>query len=149
MLTIRRSSPSDLEALFNIWREAVRATHSFLSKADVEFYAQLVRNDYLPHVEVWVAVDPMNAPIGFIGMTGSMIDALFIAPEQHGRGVGRRLVEYVRSQEGSLRVDVNEQNEGARAFYTRLGFQETGRSELDGSGRPFPLIHMTLAPALK
>jgi putative acetyltransferase len=145
MLTVRQSRSSDLETLFNIWLAAVRATHSFLSEADVEFYANMVRSDYLPHAEFWVAVDASDAPVAFMGMTGAMIDALFVAPEQHGKGVGRLLVQYAREREGVLTVDVNEQNEGARAFYKRLGFQETGRSELDGSGRPFPLIHMKMA----
>ena len=144
MFTIRRSRPSDLDTLFDIWLAAVRATHSFLGEADVEFYANMVRNDYLPHAEFWVAADASDAPVAFMGMTGAMIDALFVAPDQHGKGVGRLLVRHAREREGVLSVDVNEQNEGARAFYRRLGFQEIGRSELDGSGRPFPLIHMKM-----
>ncbi|WP_373371514.1 GNAT family N-acetyltransferase [Microvirga sesbaniae] len=80
-----------------------------------------------------------------MGMTGAMIDALFVAPGQHGKGIGRLLVQYAREREGALTVDVNEQNEGARAFYRRLDFQELGRSERDGSGRSFLLIHMKTA----
>jgi putative acetyltransferase len=41
-----------------------------------------------------------------------------------------------------LRVDVNEGNPGALAFYRRLGFTQTGRSPLDGAGRPYPLLHL-------
>jgi putative acetyltransferase len=37
---------------------------------------------------------------------------------------------------------VNEQNEGACAFYRKLGFRQVGRSELDDSGRPFPILHL-------
>jgi putative acetyltransferase len=39
-------------------------------------------------------------------------------------------------------VDVNEQNPEARGFYERLGFTVVARSELDGTGRPFPLLHL-------
>jgi len=39
-------------------------------------------------------------------------------------------------------VDVNEQNEQAVAFYRRLGLEVEGRSEVDGMGKPFPLLHM-------
>jgi putative acetyltransferase len=145
MFTFRESRSNDLETLFSIWLSAVQATHSFLSEADIEFYANLVRNDYLPHAEFWVAVDASDVPVAFMGMTGAMIDALFVAPGQHGKGVGRLLVQHARERIGALTVDVNEQNEEARAFYRRLGFQELGRSELDGSGRPLPLIHMKVA----
>jgi putative acetyltransferase len=41
---------------------------------------------------------------------------------------------------------VNEQNDAARAFYERLGFQIVGRSDLDDAGRPFPLLHMRRPP---
>jgi putative acetyltransferase len=37
---------------------------------------------------------------------------------------------------------VNEQNRSALAFYEHLGFERTGRSPVDGQGRPYPLIHL-------
>jgi putative acetyltransferase len=43
---------------------------------------------------------------------------------------------------GALTVDVNEQNPAAVGFYERLGFVVVGRSPRDGSGRPFPLLHL-------
>lgn len=46
---------------------------------------------------------------------------------------------------GAHLVDVNEQNEGAVGFYRRLGFEVYDRSERDGQGMPYPLLHMRLA----
>jgi putative acetyltransferase len=43
---------------------------------------------------------------------------------------------------GATTVDVNEQNVGAVAFYRRIGFEVEGRSEVDSTGKPFPLLHM-------
>jgi putative acetyltransferase len=40
-----------------------------------------------------------------------------------------------------LELDANEES-GAVDFYRRLGFEVVGRSEVDGAGRPYPLIHM-------
>ncbi|HKH91462.1 MAG TPA: hypothetical protein VKA54_06650 [Gemmatimonadaceae bacterium] len=45
----------------------------------------------------------------------------------------------------ALDVDVNEQNEPARRFYSALGFSVVGRSETDMAGRPFPMLHMRRA----
>ncbi|WP_207462739.1 acetyltransferase [Azospirillum sp. SYSU D00513] len=144
MLTIRPSRPEDRDALFGIWLAAVRATHDFLTEEDIAYYAGQVREAYLPQAEFLVAVDGADRPVGFMGMTGAKIDALFVDPSRHGQGVGRALVSQARSRVPVLEVDVNEQNGRARAFYERLGFRETSRSELDDSGRPFPLIHMAL-----
>ena len=41
-------------------------------------------------------------------------------------------------------MDVNEQNDVAIAFYERMGFKQIGHSELDATGRPFPIVHMEL-----
>ena len=48
---------------------------------------------------------------------------------------------------GDLTVDVNEQNPAACRFYEACGFVVEGRSELDSTGRPFPLLQMRLAAA--
>jgi putative acetyltransferase len=83
--------------------------------------------------------------IGFMGMSGSKMESLFLAPEFHRRGAGRRLVRHAQALHGELTVDVNEQNSAACGFYQACGFVVEGRSELDDQGRPYPLLHMRLA----
>jgi putative acetyltransferase len=144
MVSIRAKTHADVPALFDIWRRAVIATHHFLSAADFAEIEALVRDIYLPAAELWVAADESAPPVGFIGLSGAHIDALFVAPNAHGRGVGRRLVEHARGMPRPLSVDVNEQNEGALAFYRRLGFRVSGRSPTDDQGRPYPLLHLRL-----
>ena len=82
---------------------------------------------------------------GFCGVHDGNIEMLFIAPEARGSGVGRLLVAYAINRQGARRVDVNEQNAQALGFYQHLGFGVTGRSPLDGQGKPYPLLHMALA----
>ncbi|MCB5176748.1 acetyltransferase [Microvirga lenta] len=147
MIRIRPSRPTDVPAMFEIWREAVRATHGFLTEEDIRFYAVQVRDHYLPSCPFWVATTEGDEPKGFMGMTGAKIDALFVHPSEHGKGIGRVLVAHAASLAGELTVDVNEQNAGACSFYGRLGFRQTGRSELDGSGKPFPILHLARASA--
>lgn len=60
-----------------------------------------------------------------------------------GAGGGRRLVEHAQAlRGGALSLDVDEQNAAARAFDEALGFVVVGRSLLDGTGRPDPLLHL-------
>ncbi|MBB6670390.1 acetyltransferase [Cohnella nanjingensis] len=133
----------DHDRLVDIWYRAVRLTHTFLAESDIQFYREIVQNGALREVEIWVARNEKQEPTGFIGLVGTKIEMLFVDPESHGRGIGSRLIKHAQQLKGSmLQVDVNEQNDGACAFYKRFGFVQIGRSELDGSGKPFPLLHL-------
>ncbi len=140
-MTIRPAAPEDRDALVDVWLRSVRATHSFLTEDDIQSLLPLVRDTALPGLEVWVLVAD-GVPVGFLGMAGNRIEALFLAPELRRRGGGRLLVEHAVARHPTLLVDVNEQNPEARRFYEAMGFLVQGRSELDGQGRPFPLLHM-------
>ncbi|OPH47149.1 GNAT family acetyltransferase [Paenibacillus ferrarius] len=133
------------DKLVDIWHRAVIQTHTFLTEEDINFYHKMVQNEALQSSEVWLELNTSQVPIGFIGLDGMKIEMLFVDPEFHGQGVGSRLINHAEKLKGStLQVDVNEQNEGAVAFYKKFGFVQIGRSELDGSGNPFPLLHLEL-----
>ncbi|MDI4643548.1 GNAT family N-acetyltransferase [Cohnella hashimotonis] len=133
------------DKLIDIWYEAVRLTHTFLTEADINFYRDMLQSGALHQVEIWIALNDNNEPSGFIGLDGTKIEMLFVHPESHRKGVGSGLIEHARSIKGNhLEVDVNEQNENAYTFYKQLGFVRIGRSELDHSGKPFPLLHLAL-----
>ena len=130
--------------LIALWERSVRATHDFLSEDDIVALRPLVEaaldDDAL---ELWVLTEPGDRPVGFMGLAGEDISALFLEPARRGRGGGSRLVAHAQaSRGGDLTVDVNEQNQAAVGFYQALGFVVVGRSPLDDGGRPFPLLHM-------
>jgi putative acetyltransferase len=145
-MTIRRANPTDRDALVEIWLRSVRATHTFLSEEDIQSLLPATR-DYLTsdEPELWVLCADSGAIMGFMGMSGNEVAALFLAPEFRGCGGGRRLVRHAQELRGELTVDVNEQNAAARRFYEACGFVVESRSELDDAGRPFPVLHMRLA----
>ncbi len=89
--------------------------------------------------------DPVGTVTPEIGrLADDMLEMLFLAPQSRGQGLGRSFVQLALAQ-GVRRVDVNEQNPAALAFYERLGFVRRGRSPLDGQGRAFPLLHLEWA----
>ena len=141
-MTIRPLFPDEGELLVDIWLRSVRATHAFLTEDDI---AQLLppTRAYLTsdEPELWVLVDA-GTVVGFMGLDGPKLDALFLAPEVRRRGGGRQLVEWAAALKGQLTVDVNEQNPEAVRFYQACGFIQEGRSEVDDAGRPFPLLHL-------
>jgi putative acetyltransferase len=144
-MNIRRALSTDREVLFDIWLRSIRLTHTFVSEDDIESFMPLVR-EYLASAETefWVLCSDHGAVMGFMGMNGHKMESLFLAPEFHRQGGGRQLVRHARALHGHLTVDVNEQNTAARHFYEACGFEVEGRSELDETGRPYPLLHMRL-----
>ena len=141
---IRRARAADHPALVALWERSVRATHDFLTEADIVALRPLVREALRDDaLELWVLTARADSPIGFMGLSGHDIAALFLEPAHRGQGGGRRLVAHAQQlRAGDLTVDVNEQNPAARGFYEALGFVVVGRSPLDDGGRPFPVLHM-------
>jgi putative acetyltransferase len=133
------------DQLVSIWLRAVQQTHYFLTQEDIAFYHQMVRQQALTSVDLWMALNEADQPLGFIGLEESHVSMLFVDPLWHGYGIGSRLLAHATHlNAGRLTVDVNEQNSQAVGFYQRYGFEQVGRSELDLSGRPFPLLHFQL-----
>ena len=141
---IRRAQLTEHAALVMLWERSVRATHDFLAEADIVFLRPLVADYFAGSAtDIWVLTDEENVPIGFLGVAGDSIAALFMDPAHRGQGAGRRLVSHAQElRGGALTVDVNEQNVDARGFYEALGFAVVGRSPVDDMGLPFPILHM-------
>ena len=144
-LSLRKGSHEDIPELVCLWRRSVEATHAFLTAGDIDGLQPQV-GEGLGLMEVWI-VEADGVPAAFMGMSGDMIEALFVDPRHMGKRIGTLLIAHARELRGKdayLKVDVNEQNPGAAAFYRKCGFVQTGRSETDSAGRPWPLLHMIL-----
>lgn len=135
--------PEDYPRVVEVWESSVRATHHFVAESDIQIFKPMVR-DVLPHLNLACVRDEEGEVIGFTAVTDGNVDMLFIHADWRDQGVGRRLLRYAIESMGATALDVNEQNEQALGFYVRMGFEVVGRSELDGTGKPYPLLHMRL-----
>lgn len=138
---IRSNRSDEVDHLVDIWRRAVDATHHFLATEDRLAIEEEVRS-FFPTAKFVVACDARDAPVGLMLMDCDHLEALFIDPDHHGKGIGKALLQSAIVEHPVITTDVNEANSQALAFYERMGFQTIGRSELDGQGRPYPLLHL-------
>ncbi|HSX53999.1 MAG TPA: acetyltransferase [Sphingomonas sp.] len=138
---IRAGTAADVPRALEIWRAAVDATHGFLTAEDRIEIDRMVAEQFLPNVSLVLAVDAADRPQGFLVMDGEMIDALFVDPAVHGRGIGTALVDHALTLAPNALVDASEQASNAVPFYESRGFVRIGRSEQDPQGRPYPLLH--------
>jgi putative acetyltransferase len=137
---------SDRPRIFQVWEASVRATHDFLTEDDIQFLIPRARQALETYTPIHVLRDQAGDVYAFMGVSGACVDMLFVHPDHRGNGAGRALMEYAIRELGASEVDVSEQNTGARGFYEHLGFRVVGRSPLDPSGRPIPVLHMKLEP---
>lgn len=144
---VRPARSDDRQRMLELWERSVRATHLFLEEEDVELLRPLVAEELASDAVDWWVLVTDDKVFGFLGFAHDAIEALFIEPEHHRQGGGRRLVGHAQSlAKGALAVDVNEQNEAALRFYEALGFAVVGRSPTDAGGRLFPIVHMRRPP---
>lgn len=134
-----RSQPL-LEVLLQIWERSVRATHLFLSDAEVNRIKEYVPRAF-EGVEHLIVAEA-EKPVAFMGTQNGRLEMLFVAPEERGRGIGRQLLQYGVENYGVFEVTVNEQNPQAAGFYERMGFETYKRTNTDEEGAPYPLLYV-------
>ena len=134
-----------LSALLTVWENSVRATHLFLSDEEVNHIKEYVPQA-LGGVEhlIIVAQGKNDVPVAFMGVENTRLEMLFLSPEERGKGLGKRLIEYGIKNYGIQEVTVNEQNPQAVGFYKHMGFETYKRTENDEEGNPYPLLYMKL-----
>lgn len=141
-MEIVRCNEKDYETLAGIWERSVKATHSFLKEEDFDEIKAALIPDYFPNVELWAILDS-GMYVGFLGLSPTTIEMLFIDSDRRGQGYGSALIEFAK-QRGATKVDVNEQNPSALYFYKAKGFRTISRDETDEAGRPYPILHLSL-----
>ncbi|WP_206911784.1 hypothetical protein IGL98_002976 [Enterococcus sp. DIV0840] len=135
-----QATENEYSKLVEIWAKSVKQTHDFLSTEDFE----TIKNElptYFPHLDVRVWTDH-DKIIGFSGVDGNKLEMLFLDPLYIGKGYGKQVVTNLLKENDIQIIDVNEQNQSAKAFYRVMGFDEYERSEVDDAGRPYPILHL-------
>lgn len=144
-VTLHPAHESDFTTLVEIWERAVRATHHFLDESHIQAFRVGLAREWLPQTPLlMVARCAGHSACGFVGVAENRVEMLFVDPVMHGQGVGSALLTHAVNAWNAREVDVNEQNPQALQFYLRMGFEQFGRSLLDGMGLPFPLLHLRL-----
>lgn len=131
--------------LMNIWEASVRATHLFLSDAEINHIKAYVPEALKEVRHLIIADDESGIPIAFMGIENNRLEMLFLSPEERGKGIGKKLIQYGIENYGIQEVTVNEQNPQAVGFYEHIGFVTYKRTDYDEEGNPYPLLYMRLS----
>ena len=133
-----------VDELLEVWERSVRATHAFLSNAEVQRIRGYVPQAIEAVERLIVAETDNGSPVAFMGIQDERLEMLFISPEERGHGIGTQLLQYGIERHGVTELTVNEQNPQAVGFYEHMGFKTYKRSDHDEEGGPYPLLYMRL-----
>ncbi len=144
-MTIKEIKERDsllIRQLLDIWEKSVRATHNFLSDAEILQIKKYVPEALSNVCHLLIAEKESGQTVGFLGAGFQKIEMLFLLPEECGKGFGKMLVQDAIEKFSVREVTVNEQNPSAKGFYEHLGFKPYKRSEIDEQGNPYPILHL-------
>ena len=134
-----------INALFEVWKESVKATHTFLSEQEIDRIAAYVPMALREVPSLIAAVNPDGIPVAFMGIDQNKLEMLFISPAERGKGIGKQLLKHGIEAYSVNELCVNEQNPQARGFYEHMGFEVYKRTDVDEQGGPYPLLYMKLS----
>lgn len=139
---VKSRTPDLIIQLLEVWEGSVRATHLFLSNDEIKSIKEYVPQALNGIAHLMIAEDEVGRAVAFMGIEDGSLEMLFVAPEERGKGLGKRLVQYGIENYAVERLAVNEQNPQAKGFYEHMGFQVYKRTDLDEQGNPYPLLYM-------
>ena len=145
IVEITNRTPDLINRLLKVWESSVRATHLFLSDAEIKSIKEYVPQALNGIAHLVIAEDDTDCPVAFMGIEDCSLEMLFLAPEERGKGLGKRLIQYGIENYDVERLAVNEQNPQAKGFYEHMGFHVYKRTDLDEQGNPYPLLYMSLS----
>ena len=119
---IRAFKESDLSEVMQIWFDANVKAHNFIPKKYwLDNYAAV--KEILPKAEVYVYEDDYQHLImGFVGLTGNCVAGIFVKEYAQSKGVGKHLLDYVKTIKTYLDLSVYQKNIRAVSFYKREQF---------------------------
>lgn len=134
------------EQMIDVWEKSVRATHSFVSAEDIEYFKQIVKEiDFNLFLVYYLILG--TEVLGFIGVAERKIEMLFLDPKFIGKGLGTKLMQFALNELQADEVEVNEQNFAAVEFYSKFGFVTYERTEKDSEGKDYPILKMKITKA--
>lgn len=120
-MRIRALRRADIGRVMELWLDANLKAHSFIPAAYWKSNFDAVK-EMLPQAEVYVYEDASEID-AFVGLNGTYIKGIFVSSEMQSKGIGRRLLDFVKTKRTKLCLNVYQKNTRAIDFYQREGFK--------------------------
>ena len=144
IIMIRKYKNSDLNFVSKIWLDTNVISHNFIAEEYWISNYDAVK-EMLPKAELYVYENDMSNEIeGFIGLTDNYIEGIFVDAKAQSKGIGKQLLDYVKTFKSSLRLSVYQKNERAIRFYLREQFLIHSENIDENTNEPEFIMKWTL-----
>lgn len=139
---IRAFRDNDLDNVMQIWLDTNIRAHTFIPQKYWKDNFEAVRK-MMPKAELYVYGNDDNNQIdGFIGLMEDYIAGVFVREAAQSKGIGKKLLGYVKKIKPTLRLSVYEKNIRAIHFYQREGFVFQSESIDENTGeKEFVMVY--------
>lgn len=129
-IVLAPATDDDLDTVVALFGRSRAVALPFLQKLHSRDEDRAFLAQYVTSAQTTLArVD--NCLAGFMVRTPGWIDQLYLDPDMRGRGIGRRLVDWAKTESNTLELWCFADNHAARAFYAAQGFAEIGGTDGD------------------
>ena len=119
---IRKFKENDLPSIMKIWLDSNIEEHSFISAEYWKDNFNAVK-EILPLAEIYVYENEDTGQInGFAGLNKDYIEGIFVEKNMRSKGIGKRLLDYVKKIKPKISLSVYQKNTKAVSFYKREHF---------------------------
>lgn len=129
---IRKLKITDLDRVMEIWLDSNIEAHDFITRDYWEKNTMTVREQLL-QAEVYI-FESYGDILGFVGLQDDYLAGIFVDKNFRSEGVGKELLDFVKTVHNSLTLSVYENNSRAVRFYEREGFVVKSKSLDDATG---------------
>ncbi|WP_245791192.1 GNAT family N-acetyltransferase [Enterococcus silesiacus] len=121
----------ELEEILSIWLNANKEAHSFIPASYWQENLAFVR-EQLPQAVLYT-YSQEGKILAFLGITGTYIAGIFVISEHRQQGIGKKLLNEVKSKYNTLNLSVYAKNQKALDFYLKQDFQQVAE-QVDNTG---------------
>lgn len=131
---IRDLKQKDIDKVMEIWLESTIKAHDFMPEKYWQDNYNAVKDIYIPQSKTYVYEEGEEIK-GFISiLNDDFIGALFVSPNEQGKGIGSKLIEYANAKFNNLKLAVYKQNQKSVGFYIKKGFEILSEEINEDSG---------------
>lgn len=131
---IKKLRKQDLDQVMKIWLDSNTEAHDFIPSTYWLEHFKMVK-EMIAQSEVYTyQKENSNEIQGFVGLSENYIAGIFVSSSNQSKGIGRMLLEYIKSIKEELTLSVYEKNQRAVKFYKRENFKIQSKEIDDHTG---------------